>query len=200
MFTVNFAQMKIALRLLLVLTVLTGLLYPAIVTGIAQWLFSEQANGSLITQNDKVIGSSLIGQSFSDAAYFWSRPSATAPFSYNAENSSGSNLGPTNPDFIQSVKERANRIQQSDPSLTQAIPVDLVTASASGLDPDISPLAAQYQVHRVASARGVAEQEVQALILQAIQPRDLGLLGEPRVNVLQLNLALDRLKPHAVKV
>ena len=185
------AQMKIALILLLTFTVITGILYPLTVTGIAQLLFSEKANGSLIKNKDNVIGSRLIGQSFSSPAYFWGRPSATNPYPYNGEASSGSNLGPTNPIFLALVKERIQLLTQG--LNDQLIPVDLVTASGSGLDPDISPYAALYQATRVAKKRNLPEEDIKTLIRQHIQPRILGLLGEPRINVLELNLALNNL-------
>jgi len=184
-------QIKTAVILLLLFTVLTGLIYPAIVTGVAQFLFSWQANGSLIMKNGTATGSLLIGQSFTDPKYFWGRPSATSPFPYNAENSSGSNLGPSNPDLFTAVQSRIDILKKSDPKNSDLIPIDLVTSSASGLDPEISPLAAMYQVPRIAKARHIQELIIQKLIEDAIEPRTLGMLGEPRVNVLKLNLALD---------
>jgi potassium-transporting ATPase KdpC subunit len=184
-----------AIVLFLVLTVITGLIYPLVVTGIAQVLFPQQANGSLIVKDGQVIGSQLIGQPFDDPKYFWGRPSATGPFPYNAAASSGSNLGPTNPALTDAVQARMDTLKAADPDNTQPIPVDLVTTSASGLDPHISPAAAAYQVSRVAHARGLDESAVQKLVAQHTQGRDLGVLGEPRVNVLELNLALDALKP-----
>lgn len=193
MFSHLLKQMKIAIILLIFFTILTGLVYPLLVTGIAQLLFPWRANGSLIQQKGKVIGSYWIGQSFSDPRYFWSRPSATTPFPYNASNSSGSNLGPLNPDFLSVVTRRLSTLHQADLDNQQTVPVDLVTASGSGLDPDISPLAAFYQVHRIAHARGLSEDQLHALVQQHIQPRTFGLLGEPRVNVLELNMALDHL-------
>lgn len=185
------SQLRPALVALLCFTILTGILYPLAVTGIAQIIFPAQANGSLITRNDAVIGSTLIGQSFTDARYFWSRPSATSPFAYNAASSSGSNLGPTNPALQKAVQARADALRAADPTNTAPIPVDLVTSSASGLDPDISVAAAIYQAPRVARARGLDENAVRDLIAQHTTPRVFGLLGEPRVNVLLLNLALD---------
>jgi potassium-transporting ATPase KdpC subunit len=176
----------------LVLTVLTGLAYPLLVTGLANVIFPRQASGSLVTHNGRAIGSALIGQPFSDPKYFWGRPSATAPFPDNAKLSTGSNLGPTNPALWEAVHDRIDRLRGADPGNTDPIPVDLVTASASGLDPDISPAAAYYQVRRVAKARGISEEEVWRLVTSKIQGRTLGCLGEPRVNVLELNLALDR--------
>lgn len=180
-----------ALVLLLVFTALCGFAYPWLVTGAAQAIFPKQANGSLLERDGKAIGSRLIGQPVTSAAYFWSRPSATGPFAYNAQASSGSNLGPTNAALIEAIEGRVKVLREADPSNQAPIPVDLVTASASGLDPDISPAAARYQVGRVARARGVDEQAVRALVEKQVQPRFLGLLGEPRVNVLELNLALD---------
>lgn len=186
-------QLKSALILFLLLTLITGLIYPAIVTGIAQLLFPWQTNGSLIKQNNIIIGSELIGQSFTDPKYFWGRPSATTPYPYNALLSTGSNLGPSNPVLLTLIKKRIEILHKADPQNMQLIPVDLVTASASGLDPDISPLAAYYQVHRVAMARKLSENVVKKLVDQSIQYRTLGILGEPRVNVLYLNQALDSL-------
>jgi K+-transporting ATPase ATPase C chain len=194
MFTAALKQLKTGFILLIFFSILTGLIYPAVIAGIAQLLFPWRANGSLIAQNNKIIGSELIGQSFTDTKYFWSRPSATTPFPYNAAASSGSNLGPTNPDFLASIKSRVENLQQSNSQQQQnLIPVDLVTASGSGLDPDISPAAAFYQVARIAKVRNIPEKNIQELITKLMIPRVLGILGEPRVNVLQLNLALDNL-------
>lgn len=179
---------------LVLLTALTGLVYPAVVTGIAQLLFPSQANGSLIFKDGKAVGSALIGQPFDDPKYFWGRPSATSPFPDNAGASSGSNQGPTNPDLKKTVQGRIEALRAADPGNAAPIPVDLVTASGSGLDPDISPAAALYQVRRVAKARGLTEEAVRQLVEQHVQGRQFGLLGEPRVNVLKLNLALDVLK------
>lgn len=184
-------QLRPALTMLLFLTVLTGLVYPLTVTGLAQVLFPDQANGSLIVREGKVIGSKLIGQHFDTPEYFWSRPSATSPFPYHAAASGGSNLGPTNPALIEAVKARVAVLRVADPGNHLPIPVDLVTTSASGLDPHISPAAAQYQIQRVARARGLDEAVVRDLVAQYTQDRDLGVLGEPRINVLLLNLALD---------
>lgn len=187
-------QLRIAIILFGLLTVLTGLLYPAVITGIAQVVFSDQANGNLITQNGKVVGSALIGQEFSDPKYFWGRLSATGDHSYNAAASSGSNLGPTNPALQKEVSDRIAALKAADPGITQPIPVDLVTSSGSGLDPDISVAAAQYQAARVARVRGLSVDKVITLINQFTTGRTFGFLGEPRVNVLKLNLALDRVK------
>ena len=180
-----------ALILFVILSVVTGLLYPLAVTGVAQAVFSHQANGSLITQNGKVVGSELIGQSFTAPGHFWGRPSATAPMPYNAAASGGSNQGPTNPALVDAVKARIESLRAADPGNTRAVPVDLVTASASGLDPHISPAAADYQTARVAKARGLPLAQVQTLVQQHTEAPWLGLLGEPRVNVLALNLALN---------
>ena len=188
------AQIKPAIMLLLLLTLLTGLVYPLGITALAQLLFPYQANGSLIVKDGRVVGSSLIGQPFDDPKYFWSRPSATAPFSYNAAASSGSNLGPTNEALMKAVQSRVDALKASDPDNGAPIPVDLVTASGSGLDPHISPAAAEYQVRRVARNRGLDEATVRQMVAQHTQGRQWGILGEPRVNVLKLNLALDDLK------
>lgn len=188
------AQFRPAVVLLLWLTLLTGLVYPLAVTGLAQALLPHQANGSLILHNGQAVGSELIGQNFTDPKYFWGRLSATGPLPYNAAASSGSNLGPRNPALVAASQERIAALQAADPVNTAPIPVDLVTASGSGLDPHISPAAAAYQVTRVAAARGLDEATVRALVTQHTASRQFGLLGEPRVNVLQLNLALDGLK------
>ena len=177
--------------MLVLLTALTGVVYPLIVTGIAQLAFAQTANGSLIERNGKPVGSSLIGQPFSDPKYFWSRPSATAPFADNSTASTGSNLGPTNPALADAVKQRIEALRAADPGNTAPVPVDLVTASGSGLDPHISPAAAAYQVPRVARVRGMPTADVEKLVAAATEPRLLGAFGEPRVNVLELNLALD---------
>jgi K+-transporting ATPase KdpC subunit len=187
-------QLKTILLFLAVCTVMTGVVYPLIVTGIAQVVFHHQANGSLISKNGEVSGSELIGQPFSDPAYFWGRPSATAPVAYNAGSSGGSNLGPTNPQLRQSVQSRIDALRAIDPENDQAVPVDLVTASASGLDPDISLAAAHYQISRVARYRRLSQTEVTDLVTRFTEGRQLGILGEPRVNVLKLNQALDALK------
>jgi K+-transporting ATPase ATPase C chain len=177
---------------LLVFTILTGLLYPLAVTAIAQVVFPGQANGSLIIRDGRAVGSTLIGQPFDDPKYFWGRLSATGPFPYNAASSSGSNLGPTSKALREAVGKRIAALRAADPEATGPVPVDLVTASGSGLDPDISPAAAAYQVRRVARARGLSEETVRGLVGQFTQRRQFGILGEPRVNVLQLNLALDQ--------
>src|ERR1700751_637565 len=183
-----------ALVLFLLLPVLAGFLYPLLVTGLAQLLFPRQAAGSIITRAGHPLGSRLIGQSFSDPRYFWSRPSATTPQPYNATASSGSNQGPLNPALLDAIKTRVAALHAADRDNRLPVPVDLVTASGSGLDPEISVAAANYQVARVARTRGLAPEQVRALIAQHTEGRLLGILGEPRVNVLELNLALDALK------
>ena len=185
-----------ALVLFFALSLLTGMAYPLLVTGLAQTLFPTQAHGSLILRDGKAVGSALIGQSFTDPAHFWGRPSATGPMANNAGASSGSNQGPLNPALTDAVKARVAALRAADPGNTAAIPVDLVTASASGLDPHVSLAAAQYQLGRVAKAHQLSPQVVQALIDQATQRPILGLIGEPVVNVLQLNLALDAHSSH----
>lgn len=183
--------MRPALALLALLTVVTGLVYPLAVTGLAQVLFPVQANGSLLRQGDRVVGSALIGQPFDDPSYFWGRPSATAPYPYNAAASAGSNLGPSNPALHTALQARIAALRAADPGNQAPVPVDLVTASASGLDPHISLAAASYQAPRVARARGMDVALVRQLVAKATEGRQLGFLGEPRVNVLKLNLALD---------
>lgn len=184
---------KPALLMLFVLTIITGVAYPLLVTGIAQLVFPSQANGSLIYHDGKPVGSAFIGQPFDDPKYFWSRLSATGPFPYNAAASSGSNLGPTNEALFKAVAARVEALRQADPNNTQPIPVDLVTASGSGLDPHISPAAAYYQVSRVARVRNLEESVVRQLVEKHVEGRQLGFLGELRVNVLKLNLALEAL-------
>jgi K+-transporting ATPase ATPase C chain len=187
-------ELKPAFVMLLALTVLTGILYPLLVTGIAQGLFPDAANGSLIKQNGNLAGSAMIGQPFSDPKYFWGRPSATGPTPYNAAASSGSNQGPLNPALEDAVKTRIAALKAADPSQNEPIPVDLVTASASGLDPHISPAAAAWQAPRIAGLRGLPLDAVGGLVAQHTQGRQFGVLGEARVNVLQMNLALDKLR------
>jgi potassium-transporting ATPase KdpC subunit len=177
-----------------VLTALTGVAYPLIVTGIAQLAFPIQAAGSLIVRDGKPVGSSLIGQNFSDPKYFWGRPSATGPQPYNASNSGGSNLGPLNPALLDAVKGRIDALRKADPGNTAPVPVDLVTASGSGLDPHLSVAGARYQATRIANARRLPLAQVQQLIAQHTEGRLMGFLGEPRVSVLLLNLALDGLR------
>lgn len=183
-------QLRYAVGFVVLLTVLTGVMYPLAVTGIAQALFRHQANGSLISDNGEAIGSELIGQPFSDPRYFWGRLSATE---YDAAASSGSNYGPTNSALLEAIQARIDALKAVDPDNQEPIPVDLVTSSASGLDPDISPAAAQYQIPRVARYRGLSEDEVSALVDRFTEGRQFDILGEPRVNVLKLNLALDEL-------
>jgi K+-transporting ATPase ATPase C chain len=180
-----------ALTLFVLLTVLTGAVYPVLLTLIAQGVMPHQANGSIIVSEGKRVGSELIGQPFDAPKYFWGRPSATDKVAYNAESSQASNLGPTNPDFLDAVAKRIQEMRAAHPDQTGPVPSDLVTSSGSGLDPHISPASAEYQAARVAKARGLTVEEVRHLISTHTQPRTLGLLGEPRVNVLELNLALD---------
>src|SRR5947207_191887 len=184
-------QLLPAVRMLILLSLLTGIVYPLAVTGIAQIAFPHAANGSLLSANGKTVGSSLIGQAFTDPKYFWSRPSATLPQPYNAMGSSGSNQGPGNPALAEAVTARIKALRDRDPGNVELVPIDLVTASASGLDPHISVAAAGYQVQRVARARGLDPDKVRALVNAHTEGRSLGILGEPRVNVLKLNLALD---------
>ncbi len=180
-----------AVVLLALFTLLTGAVYPLAVTGLAQTIFPAQANGSLVTQRGRIIGSTLIGQPFNDPMYFWGRPSATAPVAYNAAASSGSNLGPSNPALTEAVRSRITALRAADPGNDAPVPVDLVTASGSGLDPHISVAAALYQASRVAKVRGLDAEAIRQLVAQHAEGRQFGFLGEPRINVLQLNLALD---------
>ncbi|CAN5898993.1 potassium-transporting ATPase subunit KdpC [soil metagenome] len=180
-----------ALGMLLLLTLITGVAYPLLVTGIAKAAFPEQASGSLIVKDGKVAGSRLIGQPFEDPKYFWGRLSATSPSGYSAASSTGSNLGPTNPDLTKKARERIDALRAADPGNEALVPVDLVTSSGSGLDPHISPAAAELQVRRVARSRGIPEERVRALVVRNTEGRGLGILGEPCVNVLLLNLDLD---------
>jgi K+-transporting ATPase ATPase C chain len=183
-----------SLRALVVFTVVTGVAYPLLVTGIAKLAFPKEANGSLIVRDGKVLGSRLIGQPFSDPKYFWTRPSATSPQPYNGASSSGSNQGPTNPALKEAVEGRIKALREAGADPKTPVPADLVTASGSGLDPHISPAAADYQVQRVAKARSMSPDKLRALVAQHTEGRQLGILGEPRVNVLELNLALDGAK------
>ena len=185
------AQFRPALVMLILMTALTGAIYPAVVTGIAQAIFPGQANGSLIVQDGKAVGSALIGQPFTDPKHFWARPSATSPYPNNASASSGSNQGPLNPALTEAVEGRIKALREADPDNNAAVPVDLVTASASGLDPHISPAAAEYQVARVAKARGVDAEKIRTLVAACTESRQFDFFGESRVNVLRLNLALD---------
>jgi K+-transporting ATPase ATPase C chain len=185
-----------ALSLFVLLTVITGVVYPLALTGVAKAAFPEQAAGSLIVKDGKPVGSSLIGQNFSDPKYFWGRPSATSPMPYNGGGSSGSNQGPLNPALVDAVKGRVEALKAADPGNAAAVPVDLVTASASGLDPHISVAAAQYQAARVARVRGLAPDVIKSLIARHTEGRLFGVLGEARVNVLELNLELDQTARH----
>ena len=185
------AHLRPCLVLFTLLTLLTGVAYPALITVIAQVVFHDQANGSVIMLNGKAVGSDLIGQTFDDPGYFWGRPSATGPTGYNSAASSGSNLGPTNPALLDAIKGRVEAIRAAHPDQTTSVPVDLVTASGSGLDPHISPAAAEFQVARVAKVRGLSEDKVRESVASNTEDRTFGVLGEPRVNVLRLNLALD---------
>ncbi|MEM5341459.1 potassium-transporting ATPase subunit KdpC [Paraburkholderia azotifigens] len=191
--------MKNALRpvlvLFVILTVVTGIVYPAVVTAVGQAIFRHQANGSLIEKDGKPVGSEIIGQQFDAPHYFWGRLSATTPYPYNAQSSGGSNLGPTNPALADEIKGRLAALHDADPTDTSPVPVDLVTSSGSGLDPEITPAAAAYQAARVAKARGLSREQVDGLIAENTSGRQLGVLGERRVNVLKLNLSLDQIKP-----
>ena len=188
------ATVRTAIITLVIFTVITGLLYPLLVTGIAQVVFPEKANGSFVKREGRTLGSELIGQPFSDPKYFWSRLSATGPFAYNAGASSGSNYGPLNPVLLEMVRKRVQDLKAADPQNSQRIPVDLVTASGSGLDPHVSIAAARYQISRVAHARGMSEDKIRSLVDQYTEGRQLGFLGEPRVDVLKLNIALNEMK------
>lgn len=185
------SELRPALIVFALLTLLTGIVYPLVVTGVGQVAFGDQVNGSLVQQGEHVVGSRLLGQPFTSPKYFWSRPSATGSHPYNGAASSGSNQGPINPALQAVVKDRVAALRAADPSNTAPVPVDLVTASASGLDPHISPAAAEYQVARVARERNITEDDVRQLVREVTQGRTLGILGEPRVNVLELNLLLD---------
>jgi K+-transporting ATPase ATPase C chain len=187
-------ELRPTLILFLLLTLITGVVYPGVVTLIGYFAFTGEVSGSVIEHDGKVVGSRLLGQSFTSARYFWSRPSATAPLPYNGAASGGSNLGPTNPALLTAVRERIAALRAADPGNRAPVPIDLVTASASGLDPHISPAAAEYQLARVARARGLNAAALRPLVQNATRGRTLGVLGEPRVNVLELNLALDALK------
>ena len=185
------SELRPALVVFGLLTLLTGIVYPLVVTGVGQAAFHGQVNGSILQSGDRAVGSRLLGQPFSDPKYFWSRPSATGPQPYNGAVSSGSNQGPINPALETAVRDRVAALRAADPSNTAPVPVDLVTASGSGLDPHISPAAAEYQVPRVARIRKMTEADVRKLVAAATDGRTFGILGEPRVNVLELNLALD---------
>jgi potassium-transporting ATPase KdpC subunit len=188
-------SLRPAIVLFVAMAVVTGVIYPVVVTAVGSTAFSEQATGSLIEKNGKVVGSALIGQQFDAPNYFWGRLSATTPNPYNAQNSGGSNLGPTNPALSDEVKGRLSALHDADPTNTAPVPVDLATSSGSGLDPEITPAAAEYQAARVAKARGVSVDQIEQVIAQNTQGRQFGIFGEARVNVLKLNLALDDLRP-----
>lgn len=185
------SELRPALIVFALLTLLTGIVYPLVVTGVGQLAFNNRANGSVIQQGERIVGSRLLGQPFASSRYFWGRPSATGPQPYNGAVSSGSNQGPINPALESAVQDRVAALRAADPGNTSLVPVDLVTASGSGLDPHISPAAAEYQVARVARERGVSAEKVRALVQQATEGRTFGIFGEPRVNVLELNLLLD---------
>lgn len=189
-----FKELKTAILTFLILTIITGIFYPLFITGVSKVFFRSQADGSLIYRNGKPIGSSLIGQSFDDPKYFWPRPSATSPAAFNASSSSGSNLGPSNPALAETIKNRVTAYKAADPNNTNPVPIDLVTSSASGLDPHISLAGAYYQAPRVARLRNLSPDTIRAIILQHTNKRFLAVLGEPVVNVLELNLALDEYK------
>ena len=185
-------QLRVASVMLLLLTLVTGVAYPLTVTGLAQLVFPREANGSLLRRGDDVIGSELIGQSFSSDKHFWGRPSATLPVPYNGKGSAGSNLGPTHPQFLLNIQDRVAALRAAHPDQRGPVPADLVTASGSGLDPHITPAAAEYQVERVAKVLGWPSDDVRRLVAQSTEGRSFGILGEPRVNVLKLNLAIDQ--------
>jgi len=187
-------MIRTSLMALLLFTIFTGLIYPLAVTGLAQAIFPSQANGSIITKNGKLIGSSLLGQQFEDPRFFWGRLSATRPYPYNGGSSSGSNFGQNNPDLMKAAQTRLQALRAVDPGNEAKIPVDLVTASGSGLDPHISPAAAEYQLHRVAKARGLDEAKVRNIVANNLKGRWLGAIGEPAINVLMLNLMLDEMR------
>jgi K+-transporting ATPase ATPase C chain len=193
MLTDLFRTLKAASIFLIIMSLLTGIIYPLFITALGQLVFPWQANGSIIKQHNYVVGSVLIGQWFNDPRYFWGRPSATIPTPYNASSSTGSNLSTTNPKLLTNIKTRITELQQYDPRNNVHIPIDLVTSSASGLDPDISPNAAFYQTERIATARKISVHAVEKLVYNMMQTRQFGVLGEPRINVLQLNIALDNL-------
>jgi len=188
-----FSELRAAVIILTLLSLVTGVVYPLAVTGVAQVVFHHQSNGSVINRDGRGVGSELIGQTFDRPEYFWGRPSATSPVPYNGGSSSGSNLGPTNPALVEAVTSRANALKAADSQNDRPIPIDLVTASGSGLDPHISPGGAEYQLPRVARARGLREAQLRELVHQHTMGRTLGVLGDPRVNILTLNLALDAL-------
>jgi K+-transporting ATPase ATPase C chain len=187
-------ELRPALVVFLLLTIVTGLVYPGVITLVARVFFAEEASGSVIERDGRAVASRLLGQPFSSPGYFWSRPSATGPQPYNGAVSTGSNQGPINPNLESAVRDRIAALRAADPGNTRPVPVDLVTASGSGLDPHISPAAADYQLGRVARARGLDEAQVRTLVQNATEGRTFGVLGEPRVNVVQLNLALDALQ------
>ncbi|WP_444548660.1 potassium-transporting ATPase subunit KdpC [Candidatus Magnetomonas plexicatena] len=188
------AVLRTSIISLVVFTVILGIIYPLAMTGIAQSVFPDKANGSIIIKNGKAVGSYLIGQPFTDPGYFWSRPSATTPYPYNGASSSGSNLGQNNPDLQKALAERIAALKSADPENTKPIPIDLITSSGSGLDPHISPSAALYQVHRVAKHRGLNDSVIASLVEKLIEHRQFGVFGEPVVNVVKLNMGLDELK------
>lgn len=193
MLTTILQQIQQAIRFLITFTIITGILYPLLITGISQIIFPKQANGSLIEYQGKIIGSKLIGQQFSSDKFFWGRPSATAPFAYNAAHSTGSNLGPSNPILLDSIANRANAMRQKNPQALGAIPIDLITASASGLDPHITIESALYQVLRISKARRIPAQAINSLVNDLSEQYFFGVFGIKYVNVLQLNLALEQL-------